>query len=98
MPPWLPAVALALSALSVVFGLWRAARSVKALLASRKIGPGPRDSIVVEDGGLLVAVAGLRRPRVLISAGAAFDDEELGASLEHEHGHIQRRHRFACCS
>ncbi len=91
-----PAVALALSALSVVFGVWRAARSVRALLASRKIGPGPRDSIVVEDGGLLVAVAGLRRPRVLISAGAlvAFDDEELGASLEHEHGHIQRRHRF----
>lgn len=91
-----PAAALVLSALSVVFGVWRGARRVAQMLSSRGIGPGPRDSIVVGDGGLLVAVAGLRRPRVLISAGAliAFDDEELGASLEHEHGHIERRHRF----
>lgn len=91
-----PAAALALSAASVAVGVWRAARGVAALMSSRGIGPGPRDSIVLGDGEVVVAVAGLRRPRVLVSAGAlvAFDDEELDASLEHEHGHIQRRHRF----
>lgn len=91
-----PVAALGLSAVSVMFGAWRAARSLASLTAARNIGPGPRDSIVLEDGGLLVAVAGLRRPRVLVSAGAlvALDDEELNASLEHEHGHIKRRHRF----
>jgi Zn-dependent protease with chaperone function len=33
---------------------------------------------------------------VIVSAGAllSFDDEELAASLEHEHGHIARRHRY----
>jgi beta-lactamase regulating signal transducer with metallopeptidase domain len=41
-------------------------------------------------------VAGLRRPRVIVSAGAltTLDDDELAASLDHEHGHIARRHRF----
>ena len=50
----------------------------------------------VADGELLVAAAGLRRPRVLVSAGAllALDDDELEASLEHERGHIARRHRY----
>jgi len=43
-----------------------------------------------------VAAAGLRHPRVLVSAGAltSFDDEELAASLEHEQGHIARNHRY----
>jgi beta-lactamase regulating signal transducer with metallopeptidase domain len=41
-------------------------------------------------------VAGLRRPRVVVSAGAllALDDEELRAGLEHERGHIALRHRY----
>jgi Zn-dependent protease with chaperone function len=45
---------------------------------------------------MLVAAAGLVRPRVLVSAGAllALDDDELDASLDHERGHIARGHRY----
>lgn len=91
-----PAFVLAASTTSVIVGLWRAGRRVSRLLAGAVVGPGPRDSLVLADGDVLVAAAGLRRPRVVISAGAlvSFDDEELAASLEHEHGHIARRHRY----
>lgn len=92
----LPATLLAASLMSVVFGLWRATRRVRTLLRRGSLGPGPRRSVIIRDGDVMVAAAGLRRPRVVVSAGAlvAFDDEELDASLEHEHGHIARRHRW----
>lgn len=92
----LPAMLLAASLISVLFGLWRATRRVRLLLRRGTLGPGPRESVVIRDGEVLVAAAGLRRPRVVISAGAlvALDDEELDASLDHEHGHIARRHRY----
>lgn len=91
-----PSFALVVSVLSVTFGLWQAARRVGELMSKRSIGPGPRDSLILGDGDVVVAAAGFRRPRILISAGAlvAFDDEELDASLEHEQGHISRNHRF----
>jgi Zn-dependent protease with chaperone function len=92
----LPAVALAASLCWVMVGLWRAARRVQTLLRTSIVGPGPGESLVVADGALLVAVAGLRHPKVVISAGAlvALDDEELLASLDHERGHIALRHRY----
>jgi Zn-dependent protease with chaperone function len=92
----LPATLLAASLVSVLFGLWRATRRVRLMLRRGTLGPGPRESVVISDGEVLVAAAGLRRPRVVISAGAlvALDDEELDASLDHEHGHIARRHRY----
>ena len=91
-----PAFVLSASVLSVVVGLWRAARRVQRLLAHTVVGPGPRQSLVLADGDVMVGAAGLRRPQVVISAGAlvSFDDQELSASLEHEHGHIARRHRY----
>jgi Zn-dependent protease with chaperone function len=91
-----PSFVLAASVLSVLFGVWRAARRVRQLLVRHAIGEGPGESVILNDGDVVVAAAGLRRPRVVISAGAlvAFDDEELAASLEHERGHISRRHRF----
>jgi beta-lactamase regulating signal transducer with metallopeptidase domain len=57
---------------------------------------GPSDSVVVGGRDIVVAVVGVRRPRVLVSAGAlvAFDDDELAAALEHERAHIRRRHRY----
>ena len=90
-----PAVVLSFSAVSVGFGLVRATRRVRRLLATG-LGPGPSDSVIIRDGEVLVAAAGLRRPRVIVSAGAltVFDDAELYASLDHEHGHIDRRHRW----
>jgi hypothetical protein len=92
----LPAFVLAGSLLWVVAGLWRAARAVGALLRRSSLGPGPEASILLDDGDVVVAAAGLRHPRVVVSAGAlsAFDDEELAASLAHERGHIVRFHRW----
>jgi hypothetical protein len=91
-----PSVALTASLLWVLVGVWRAARRVRLLLARHGIGEGPGQSVILGDGEVLIAAAGLRRPRVVISAGAlvALDDEELAASLDHERGHITRRHRF----
>ena len=91
----LPGAALAASVVSVAFGVWRATRAVGRLVR-RAIGTGPRDSVILGDGEVVVAAAGLRRPRVIVSAGAltSFDDDELAASLEHEHGHIVHRHRY----
>jgi hypothetical protein len=91
----LPTFLLAASLVSVGVGLWRAARQVRTLLR-RAVGAGPEQSVVVADRDMLVAAAGIRRPCVVVSAGAllAFDDEELAASLEHERGHIARRHRY----
>lgn len=91
-----PALALAVSLVSVSVGLWRATRAVSAWVRRTSIGPGPDESVIVGENDIVVAAAGLRRPQVIISAGAltCFDDEELAASLAHERGHIARRHRF----
>jgi hypothetical protein len=89
----LPAFVLAGSMIAALVQLTRASRAVARLAT---VGDGPGGSLLVADGELLVAAAGLRRPRVLVSAGAllALDDDELEASLEHERGHIARRHRY----
>lgn len=91
-----PALAIAVSLVSVSVGLWRATRMVSSWVRRTSIGPGPQESVIVGEHDIVVAAAGLRRPRVIISAGAlmSFDDEELAASLAHERGHIVRRHRF----
>jgi beta-lactamase regulating signal transducer with metallopeptidase domain len=90
-------LALAVSLVSVCVGLWRATRMVSAWVRRTSIGPGPQESVIVGEHDIVVAAAGLRRPRVIVSAGAltCFDDEELAASLAHERGHIARHHRFA---
>lgn len=91
-----PVLALAASLVSGCVGLWRAARSVSAWVRRTSIGPGPQQSVIVGEHDIVVAAAGLRRPRVIVSAGAltSLDDEELAASLAHERGHIAHRHRF----
>jgi Zn-dependent protease with chaperone function len=91
-----PAVLLAASLLSVAVGIARAARSVHRIVRRHALRPGPRDSVIVGGQGVILAAAGLRRPRVLVSAGAliVLDDDELSAGLDHERGHIVRRHRY----
>jgi len=91
----LPAIAISLSGVSAVWALLRAARAVRRLLG-RALGRGPMDTVIVGGPQVLIAAAGLRRPRVVVSAGAltAMDDEELGAGVEHERGHIARQHRW----
>jgi Zn-dependent protease with chaperone function len=92
----LPALVLAGSLIVVIVELWRASRHVGALLRDSVVGPGPGESLVIADGAMLVAVAGLRRPRLVISAGAlvALDVDELHAALDHERGHIALRHNY----
>jgi len=50
----LPATLLAASLLSVIFGLWRAARRVHNLLLRGALGPGPRRSVIIRDGEVMV--------------------------------------------
>lgn len=92
-----PAFGLATSLVWVCVGLCRAARAVGGWIERTLIGPGPHGSLVVGERDVVVAAAGLRRPRVIVSAGALtmLDDDELAAGLDHEHGHIARRHRYA---
>jgi Zn-dependent protease with chaperone function len=90
-----PAIAIALSVLSLGFGLWRGARAVRRWLARSAIGPGPAASLIVAEPEIILAAAGLKKPRVIVSAGALLrlDDDELEAGLEHEWGHVRRHHR-----
>ena len=91
-----PAFLLAASLVWVAFGVARAARRVRSFVRQSQLGPGPQGTVMVGGSDVVVAAAGLHRPQVVVSAGAlvALDDEELAASLDHERGHIQRRHRF----
>lgn len=92
----IPALLLMASLLWVAVGVVRAARAVHRLVTRHALRPGPRDSIIVGGTEVVLAAAGVRRPRVLVSAGAliALDDEELSAGLDHERGHIARLHRY----
>jgi Zn-dependent protease with chaperone function len=91
-----PAVLLAGSLASAAFGVARAARAVQRLLSRNAIADGPSDLLIVGGSGVLVAAAGLARPRLIVSAGALtqLDDEELAAGLDHERAHIAHRHRY----
>jgi Zn-dependent protease with chaperone function len=91
-----PVVVLTTSLLSVGFAVWRGTRRIRRWLRRSEVGRGPGASVIVQGSEVLVAAAGLRRPRVIISAGALlkFDDAELAAGLEHEWGHVRRWHRF----
>lgn len=92
----LPTFVLAGSLVSALWALRRAVRAVGRLIGRDAVEGGPDGSLIVGGQPVVVAAAGLRNPRVVVSAGAlmALDDAELAASLEHERGHIERRHRF----
>jgi hypothetical protein len=92
---YLPGIALIAS---LVHDSVCTARDVRAArrLIRQSLGRGPRNSLIIGAPQVVFAVAGLAHPRVLVSAGAltALDDHELTAGLDHEQGHISRRHRF----
>lgn len=92
----LPGLVLGLSAISAAFALWRAARQVRSWVRHSSLGPGPRQSLIIGGEEVVVAAAGIRGARVVVSTGALaqLDEDELAASLEHEHGHIARRHPY----
>jgi Zn-dependent protease with chaperone function len=92
----LPAGAMLISALYFGLNLVRATYGLRRLLTREAVGTGPGGATILCGSEVIVASAGLGRPRVVISAGAlaSLDDQELEASLDHERGHIARRHRF----
>lgn len=99
-----PVLVLAVSLISVGIGTWRGARAVRRWLKRSSLGAGPGSSLIIGEADVVVAAAGLRAPRLVVSAGALLklDDAELTAGLEHERGHVIRRHRFIslaahCC-
>ncbi len=93
---YVPGIVLAASLLWMCLGSVRDIRAARQLVAQHAVGLGPRNSVIVGGPDVLFAVAGLIRPRILVSAGAltSLDDDELAAGLDHEEGHIARRHRF----
>ena len=92
----LPSVLLAVSVVSIAVGVFRTARSVSSLVRRSALGAGPGDSVIIGGPAVVLAAAGISRPRVVVSAGAllALDDDELAAGLDHERGHIARHHRY----
>jgi Zn-dependent protease with chaperone function len=90
----LPTLALAASLMWLIVGLATAWVGLRRQLRGA-LGDGPGGSTVIADDQVVVALTGLGRPRIVLSAAAlsAMDAEELRASMAHELGHLQRRHR-----
>jgi hypothetical protein len=94
--------AAALGGLALVVSVGLAGmRIVQATLAVRRlvrasVGLGPDNSLIVGGDDVVLAAAGITRPRLVVSAGALahLDDDELAAALAHEHAHIRRCHRY----
>ena len=93
---FVPGAALAGSLVLACISTARNAVAVRRLVTEHVVGTGPRNSLMVGGHDVLLAVAGLTRPRIVVSAGAlaSLDDAELRAALDHEQAHIARRHRF----
>jgi bla regulator protein blaR1 len=91
-----PGIALGLSLLFICHKTAHGARQARHLIEHDVLGDGPRESLIVSGPDVVFAVAGLVRPRIVVSAGALtwLDDEELDAALDHERAHIVHRHRF----
>jgi Zn-dependent protease with chaperone function len=92
----LPGLVLGMSLVWAVFAVWRTARAVRGWLRGNCLGEGPRQSLIVGGSDVVVAAAGIRAARVVVSTGALakLDEQELAAGLEHERGHIAHHHPY----
>jgi len=90
-----PMAMLIASLALTAYGVWRAGRGISNWLRSHAVGEGPAGSVIVSDPEMLIAAAGFRQPVVVVSQEALIelDDDELAAGLQHEWGHVRRRHR-----
>ena len=90
----LPGLVMAGSVLWLLCGLFRAWVLLRRKLR-RAVGEGPLGSTIIADQAVVVGVTALGRGRILVSDSAlgALDQAEIQASLSHELGHIERRHR-----
>lgn len=92
-----PAAILAASGLSAAWAVSRAANTVRRIVRERAVGRGPYETVILGGRDVVIAAAGLVRPRIVVSTGALtdLDDAELAASIEHERGHVAHGHRYA---
>lgn len=92
----LPGLVLGVSLIWAIFALWRTTRAVRCWLNRSSLGEGPGESVIVGGSEVVVAAAGIRGAKVVVSTGALaeLDDQELAAGLEHERGHIARHHPY----
>lgn len=92
----LPAFVIAISAGCVVLAVARTTRAMRRWLKRSSLGTGPDESVIVGGEEVVVAAAGIRSPKIIVSTGALarLDEDELAASIAHERGHITRRHPF----
>lgn len=83
---------------SLLYALARVGQATVAVrrLVRHPLGRGPEGSLIVGGDDVVLAAAGLRRPRLLVSAGALarLDDAELHVAIAHEQAHIRRGHRY----
>jgi Peptidase family M48 len=93
---YVPGIVLAASLVWTCVAGIRDVHAARHLIAQHAVGSGPSNSLIVGGSDVLLAVSGLIRPRIVVSAGAltSLEDDELSAGLAHEQGHIARRHRF----
>jgi Zn-dependent protease with chaperone function len=93
---FVPGIVLGTSLVIACVRTGRGAWTARRLVHRHVLGSGPRGSVIVSGPEVMLAVAGFARPRIIVSAGAlaSLDDAELAAGLDHERGHIARRHRF----
>lgn len=91
-----PGLVLGLSLISALFAVWRTVRGVRRWLRRNTLGEGPGQSLIVGGSEVLLAAAGIRDAKVVVSTGALvkLDEDELAAGLEHERGHIAHRHPY----
>lgn len=91
-----PGLAIGISVISALFAIWRAGRTVRRWLSRSALGAGPHQSVIIGGPEVVVAAAGIRGASVVVSTGAlaTLDEDELVAGLEHERGHIVRRHPY----
>lgn len=91
-----PAVLLTASAFLSIMRISKGHRDLARWLRRRRLGGGPSGSLIVRDGEMVLAAAGVVRPHVLVSPPTLLllEDDELDAGLQHEFGHINRRHQM----
>lgn len=92
----LPSAVVLVSSLRTLRRTGRDARRIRRVLGQTTVLTAPGGVVVLSGSGVLLATAGITRPRVVVSAGALvrLADDELAAGLDHERGHIRHGHRF----
>lgn len=93
---FVPGVLLAASGVVSIMRISKGHRSLSRWLRRRRLGGGPSGSLIVRDREMVLAAAGVFRPQVLVSPPTLLllEDDELDAGLQHEFGHINRRHQM----